>query len=445
MTTAKLQREAQRFTASHPKSLALQTEATKYLPGGSSRATSYFDPFPFFVERGEGHYVHDVDGHRYLDFMINATSLITGHADPLVTEALKGQTEKGVSFSHPTEPQVRLARLLCERIPSVDTVRFTNSGTEATLGAIRAARVFTGRHKIAKFEGGYHGAHEYVSVSVTTPAERLDPDGPTAIPEFDAMPPGVLEDVVVLPYNDLQGSEDILRRHGDELACVIMEPVASNFGYLPADTGFLNGMRDLTRELGILLVFDEVQSFRVAPGGAQERFGVSPDLTALGKVVGGGMPVGAFGGREDIMALYDPTGGHPAISHAGTFNANPMTMVAGEAVLQQLTPQVYERMDRLGEQLRAKLTAVFDELDVDARVTGIASLFGVHFASEDVVDYRSMLRGDQAMKGVLFMGLLNEGVLLSSRAAGALTTVTTEAEVDELVDATRRVVERSLK
>ena len=225
-----------------------------------------------------------------------------------------------------------------------------------------------------------------------------------------------------------------------------MEPVASNFGYLPADTGFLNGMRDLTRELGILLVFDEVQSFRVAPGGAQERFGVSPDLTALGKVVGGGMPVGAFGGREDIMAFYDPTGGHPAIPHAGTFNANPMTMVAGEAVLQQLTPEVYERMDRLGEQLRAKLTAVFDELDVeDARVTGIASLFGVHFASEDVVDYRSMLRGDQAMKGVLFMGLLNEGVLLSSRAAGALTTVTTEAEVDELVDATRRVVERAKK
>ena len=439
----KLQREIDWFVEAHPRSRAAQAEARKRLPGGSSRATSYFDPFPFFVDHGDGLYLYDVDGNRYLDFMINATSLITGHADPAVTEALHEQAGKGVSFSHPTDAQVRLAGILCDRIPSVESVRFVNSGTEATLNAIRAARAFTGKHKIAKFEGGYHGSHEYVSVSVNSPPEKLDPNGPKAIPEFPGMPPAVLEDVVVMPYNDLESCQETIARHRDELACVIMEPIMSSFGYAPARLDFLQGIRGLTEELGILLVYDEVQSFRVAPGGAQDLFGVAPDLTALGKVIGGGMPVGAFGGRADVMALYDPSEGGPVVGHAGTFNANPMTMVAGEAVLSQLTPDVYTRLSRLGAELREKLAAVFGELDVDAQVTGVASLFGVHFTAEEVVDNRSMLRGDGDMKDLLFMGLLNEDVLVQSRAAGSLATLTTEADVDTLVDAARRVVERT--
>ena len=442
MSSQKLQRETERFAADHPRSKAMQAEAENFMPGGSSRGTSYFDPFPFFVEKGAGHYLHDVDGHKYLDFMLNATTLITGHADPIVTEALQQQASLGASYSYPTQAQINLARLLCERVPSMDSVRFANSGTEATLNVIRAARVFIGRHKIAKFEGGYHGTHEYASVSVYTPADQLDPSGPTSIPEFPAMPPSVLADVVVLPFNDLAACERILAAHRDELACVLMEPVNANFGYLPAEPEFLAGMRELTSELGILLAFDEVQSFRVASGGAQELLGVVPDLTALGKIVGGGMPVGAFGGRADIMALYDPRGGHPQIGHAGTFNGNPMTMAAGEAVLKQLTPAVYERLAKLGESLRAKLRAVYDEFDVDTQITGVASLFGVHFTSEEIVDNRSMVRGDQAMRALMFMGLLNEDVLVQSKSGGALSTLTTDSEVDELVDATRRVVER---
>ena len=442
MSSQKLQREMERFAADHPRSKVMQAEAEKFMPGGSSRGTSYFDPFPFFVEKGEGHHLHDVDGHKYLDFMLNASTLITGHSDPLVTEALQQQASIGASYSNPTQAQINLARLLCERIPSMDSVRFANSGTEATLNVIRAARVFTGRHKIAKFEGGYHGTHEYASVSVYTPADQLDPDGPTSIPEFPAMPPNVLADVVVLPFNDLPACERILAAHSDELACVLMEPLNANFGYLPAKPEFLLGMRELTSELGILLAFDEVQSFRVASGGAQELFGVLPDLTALGKIVGGGLPVGAFGGRADIMVLYDPRGGHPQIGHAGTFNGNPMTMVAGEAVLKQLTPVVFERLAKLGDSLRAKLRSVYDEFDVDTQITGVASLFGVHFTSEEIVDNRSMVRGDQAMRALMFMGLLNEDVLMQSKGSGAVSTLTTDTEVDELVDATRRVVER---
>ena len=433
--------ETDQYMSATPTSRRLQDEAARYLPGGSSRGTSYFEPYPFFVDRAEGHYVYDVDANRYLDFMLNATTYVAGHAHPSVVQAVQEQAARGLSYSGPTEAQVRLAKLLCERVPSLDKVRFTNSGTEGTLNAIRAARAFTGRHKIAKFEGAYHGNHEYVSVSVNTPADGLDPDGPTAIPEWPGQPPSILEEVVVLPYNDLDGSEAVIRRHSDELACVIMEPVFSNIGYVPARPAFLQGVRDLTTELGIVLVFDEVQTFRLAPGGAQEVYGVTPDITTFGKIIGGGLPVGAWGGRDDIMALYDPETG-PVVSHSGTFNANPMTMVAGEATLQQLTPEVYRRMNSLGEMLREKLGAIFAELEVPARITGIGSFFGIHFTSGEITDYRSMLRGDQDLKKRLFAGLLNEKVLIQGRAAGSLATLTTESEIDELVDATRRVAQR---
>ena len=255
------------------------------------------------------------------------------------------------------------------------------------------------------------------------------------------MPDGVLDNVVVLPYNDLEACEAVIREHADDLACVIMEAVVSNFGYLPGDDEFLRGIRRLTEELGILLIFDEVQSFRIAPGGAQERLGVVPDMTALGKIIGGGLPVGAFGGRRDLMEQFDPRRPDP-IPHAGTFNGNPMTMVAGEATLRALTPEVYERMDALGATLRAKLQAVLDELEVQAVVTGVGSLFGISFGVDSVRDYRSKLEGDAAMSSAVFTGLLNEGVLLQEKCAGALSVLTTEAEVDALVDAVRRVVQR---
>lgn len=441
MPASQLRRETDRFIANTPKSEALQREANQYLPGGSSRGTAYFAPYPTFIDRAQGHYVYDVDGNRYLDFMINATTHILGHAHPDIVDALQRQAARGNSFSGPTEAQVRLAKLLCDRVPSLDTVRFANSGTEGTMMAIRAARAFTGRHKIAKFEGGYHGSHEYVSVSVRPPAAALHPDGTYPIPEHPAQPPSIAEDVITLPYNDLPVCERILRRHAPDLACVVMEVVSSSFGYLPARPDFLSGIRALTNELDILLIFDEVQSFRVSPGGAQEHFGVIPDMTTFGKIIGGGMPVGAWGGRRDIMALFDPSA-HAPLAHAGTFNANPMTMVAGEVVMNHLTPEVYDRMNALGDALRAKLTAVFDELDIPAQVTGIASLFGIHFTDAPIVDYRSVVRADSDMTKALFTGLLNEGILLQTGAAGALNALTREPDIDALVDAVRRVAQR---
>jgi glutamate-1-semialdehyde 2,1-aminomutase len=442
MANAALDREIERYLARTPKSRALQAEATEVLPGGSSRGTAYFAPYPFFAEGGEGHYVYDVDGNRYVDFMLNATSLILGHAHPAVVESLGAQAARGTAFSTPTVSQVRLARLLRDRIPSLDTVRFTNSGTEGTLMAIRAARAFTGRPKLAKFEGGYHGAHEHVAVSVHPPADRLDPRGPTPIAEHPGQPASVLQDVVVLPYNDLEACERLLRAHAAELACLIMEPIVSSFGYVPGRPEFLHGLRKLTEELGIVLIYDEVQSLRVAPGGAQELFGINPDLTCLGKIIGGGLPVGAFGGRRDIMALFDPTGPGARIAHAGTFNANPMTMVAGEVVMRTLTPDVYRRLAALGETVRGKLRTVFAEAGVAAQVTGVASLFGIHFTADPITSYRTVLAADETRRKTLFTGLLNEGVLLQTTCAGALGVMTTETEIEALIAAMRRVLAR---
>ncbi len=438
-----LTREIERYMARTPKSRALQRDAERVLPGGSSRGTAYFAPYPFFAEKGEGHYVQDVDGNRYLDFMLNATSLVLGHGHPSIAEALGEQAHKGTAFSTPTVAQIRLATLLCDRVPSLETIRFTNSGTEATLMAIRAAWAHTGKSKLAKFEGGYHGAHEHVAVSVKPPAAKLDPAGPTAISEYPGQPSSVGRDVVVLPYNDLAACERLLREHRDEIGCLIMEPVMSSFGYLPAEPEFLRGIRKLTEELGIVLVFDEVQSFRVAPGGAQELFGVTPDLTAFGKIIGGGMPVGAFGGRRDIMAQYDPTGSAGArIAHAGTFNANPMTLVAGEAVILALTTPVYRRLADLGEALRTKLRAALADARVPAQVTGIASLFGVHFTPRPIRNYRDVLAGDAEMTKAVFIGLLNEGILLQTTCAGSLGVMTGDAEIETLISAFAKVAAR---
>ena len=288
MPTQQHQMEIDRYTASTPRSREVLAEAAKYLPGGSTRGAQYFPPYPFVAERGEGLYLYDIDGNRYLDYVINATSLILGHAHPRVVKAIQDKADFGTAFSVPTEDQTRLAKILCERIPSLERVRFTNSGTEGTLMAIRAARAHTGRHKIAKFEGAYHGSHEYVQVSVSPKAESLDPNGTAGVAEYDGLPPSVLEDVVVLPYNDLATSERLLRENKDDISCLVMEAISSSFGYLPAEKEFLQGIRAVTEELGIILIFDEVQSLRVAPGGAQELLGVTPDMTAMGKIIGGG-------------------------------------------------------------------------------------------------------------------------------------------------------------
>ena len=444
MNVQKLQAEIDSYRMCTPMSSELQEKAARYLPGGSSRGTAYFDPYPHFVSEGKGSYIYDVDGNKYLDFMINATSLILGHAHPDISAVVKDQIDLGAAYSGPTTSQIDLAEILCSRIPSVDTIRFTNSGTEATMMAIRAARKYTDKEKIVKIEGGYHGSHEYVSVSVYTPAHKLNPAGPTAVPEYGGQPINVSNEVFVVEYNDAIGMLDILESNSDDIACVIMEPVISSFGYTPASKDYLETVRSKTRELGIVLIFDEVQSFRLSSGGAQEYFGVVPDMTALGKIIGGGLAVGAFGGKREIMDCFNPSDGGAEIAHAGTFNANPITMRAGMVVMQHLTPDVYSQINNLGEELRAKLSAVFSELNITTQITGIGSFFGIHFTENEISNYRDVITTDPTVKKAFFLGMLNEGILLNG-LSGSLNIFSTTENINELASAVRRVAIRLFK
>ncbi len=421
------------------KSLLKHKSAAKVMPGGNTRTTQWMDPYPFFVDKAKGMYIYDIDGNNYLDFMLNATTLILGHANPEIVKALSDQIEEGTVYSVPTDGQTKLADILVDRIPSMDKVRFTNSGTEATMMAIMASRSFTKKTKIAKFEGGYHGTHDHVSVSVYPKKNDLNPETHPGIPEYSFQPPSILDDVIVLPYNDIEKSKELITKFKDDLSCIIMEPIISNFGYLPLDIDFLKFIRNITEEFGIVLIFDEIQSFRVSRGGAQESFNIIPDMTTLGKIIGGGLPVGAFGGKDEIMELFDPTSKKYDIAHAGTFNGNPLTMEAGVAVMSNLTDKNFKQMNSLGEKLRDRLKSVFDEIDLPVQVTGYGSLFGINFNQNKIIDYRTFIENNSEMTKILFSYLRNNGVLLQLKNAGALNILMNDKEIDSFVDKTRDI------
>lgn len=434
--------ELARYLDMTPKSKIRWEEAAKYLPGGDSRHSIFWEPYPIFITSASGSHVVDADGVDRLDFVNTMTTLILGHAPPAVTEAVQEQIGKGVAYNAPNDHQVRLAKLLCERIPSVDLIRFTNSGTEATLNTIRAARAFTGKSRFAKIEGGYHGTHDAVAISVRiNPETAGDPLAPKAVPDSAGLAPGMEEQVTIIPLNETEAALRILEENKDDLAAVIVEPVMGSVGMVPATPEFLNMLREFTQDNGIVLIFDEVISFRVAPGGSQQYYGITPDLTSLGKIIGGGFPVGAFGGREDIMELYDPKKG-AKVSHAGTFNANPITMLAGAVTLEQLTDDVFRDLAETTDRLRQGLSDACAEMEVPAQVTGLGSLFGIHFTDQPINNYRDVASGDAQLRHQVFLGLLNEGILPATNLVGALSTENTQEEVDTFVAAFRRVMER---
>ncbi len=423
-----------------PGSRVLYEQACKVMPGGTTRTTTYFAPYPLYIERGRGCDVWDVDGTRRLDFICNYSALILGHAHPKVTAAIQAQAERGTAFAAANPVEVQLAQELCRRIPSLEMVRFTNSGTEATMFAMRLARAFTGRRKIARVEGGYHGTHDFAEVSTRPLLERAGPpDAPVAVPDSIGTPASVVAETIVLPFNNAAGVERILTRHRNEVAAVIIEPIIGAGGVIPAEPEFLRGLRRLTEDLGILLIFDEVISLRVAPGGAQELYGVRPDLTTMGKIIGGGLPVAAFGGRADIMELLDPRRPE-SMPHGGTYNGHPLGMAAGLATLRELTPEVYADLSRKGDWVRSRLRERFEAHDVAAQVTGIGSLFNVHFTSLPVRDHRATRTANQQMHRDFFLGLINNGILLAPRAMGAIPTPAGDAELEQLVDAAERVI-----
>ena len=419
------------------RSKALFEQAQRSMPGGNTRSGVHFSPFPMYLDRGEGAFVHDADGNVLLDFMNNNTALVLGHSHPVVVEAVCEQASRGTGFNRPTELEVEMAESLCGRIPSLEQVRFCNSGTEAVICALRAAKAHTGRSKIAKFEGAYHGSGEYAQISHVPPlGPALGPDDrPRSVASSPGVSEGVIGDVVVLPFNDPISCEAIIGRYAGELAALIVDPISTGAGFtLPRD-GFLARLRALTEDAGIALVFDEVISLRVRTGGAQEYYGVRPDITCMGKIIAGGLPGGAFGGRADIMAHFDPAAS-PRILQAGTFNANPLTMAAGMATLRLLDEDALRRLEGLTLRLEGALNDLFREKGVAAVCTSIGSLFRIHFLPQRPTNYRESASEDGLMQQWLFFWLLSEGIHLSQ--GGALSLPMGEDHVDRLVNSVRR-------
>jgi glutamate-1-semialdehyde 2,1-aminomutase len=435
--------EEERYRRRTPASERCYLDARRYLPGGDSRSPLFYPPYPAVMQRGEGCRLFDLDGNELLDFTGNHSALAVGYGHPHVLAAVRRQLELGTCFPGPTEPQVRLARMLCERIGSVDLVRFTSSGTEAAANVIRAARAFTGRAKVAKVEGGYHGTSDDGLVSThPTAAEAGDRSRPRSQPSSLGLAPGTLENVVVIPFNDGAAAAQVIEAESPRLAAVLVEPVLGSAGMIPAERSYLETLREVTRRLGILLVFDEVVSFRVAYGGAEEHFGVVPDLTILGKVIGGGFPLGAFGGRLDVMALFDPSGGRPKLPHPGSLNANPVSLAAGIATLEILTREAIDVINRRGEWLRARMRQAFAEAGIAAEITGLGSLFGIHLTRHPVRDFRDTLETDAGLRHRIFLGLHNEGVLIDPRGVGTISTALGRGELDRFIEALRAVLAR---
>ena len=442
MTDAKT--ELDRYLEMTPLSRAKWEEARGYMPGGDSRNSIFWKPYPIFITEASGSRVMDADGVQRVDFINTMTTMILGHGPAPVVEAVRRQLDHGFGYNAPNEKQVELARILCERIPSFDLVRFTNSGTEATLNPLRAARAFTGRTRFAKVEGGYHGTHDGVTVSVRVdPSIAGEADSPVPVAASAGLAPGVTEQVVVAPFNDTATARRILEENAKDLAAVIIEPVMGSVGMVPALPEYLAMLRDFCTANGSILIFDEVISYRVAPGGSQEYYGITPDMTALGKIIGGGLPVGAFGGRRDIMDLYDPTNG-PKVSHAGTFNANPLTMLAGAVTMEQLTPEVYRALAEMTEALKQGIRDVCGEMEVPVQVTGLGSLFGIHFTDREILNYRDIAGCDYDLRDRMFLGLLNEGILMASNLVGSLSTAIREEDVDEFLAAFRTALARNI-
>ena len=428
----------ERYRVGSPRSEAAFEQARAVMPGGVKGAY-FYKPYPLTIERGEGCYLYDLDGRKLVDFNNHHTAQILGHNHPAVVAAVQAQVSRGIALSAPAGVETGLAEEMCRRVKSVEKIRFCNSGTEATLHAIRLARGVSGRTKIAKFEGGYHGSHDVVEVSVAPPLDKAGPaSAPRSVSTAGGASPNAAGEVVVLPYNDENAAERLLARHRRELACVIFDPRA---GILSQRAEFAQFVCDMARRNNVLSIFDEIVGFRVGTGGLQERYGITPDLTTYGKVIGGGFPVGAFGGRADLMDRFDSSQGPTGFFQSGTFSGHPVVMAAGLATLEQLTPDVFVHLDRLGERLRDGLNRLFADRNVDATAVGVGSLFSIHFSGETMVNYRHLARTDKAAAHRLLLGLIEQGYFLGNGLLmNAVSAPMDEGHVDGLIAAVGRAI-----
>ncbi|EAD5691626.1 TPA: glutamate-1-semialdehyde 2,1-aminomutase [Listeria monocytogenes] len=407
-------------------------EAKKVLPGGVNspvRAFNSVDASPVFMDHGKGAYITDVDGNEYIDYVLSWGPLILGHADPAVVNAITKAALKGTSFGTPTEIETELAKLVIERVPSIEIVRMVSSGTEATMSAIRLARGYTKREKILKFEGSYHGHGDSLLIKAGSGVATL------GLPDSPGVTKGLAADTITVPYNDIEGAELAFQKYGEEIAAVIVEPVAGNMGVVPPIDGFLEGLRELTTKFGSLLIFDEVMTgFRVDYYSAQGYYVVTPDLTCLGKVIGGGLPVGAYGGKKEIMEQIAPAG---SIYQAGTLSGNPLAMNAGFETVRQLTPQHYDVFRTLIKRMEEGLTEISARRQVPFSINKAGSMFGFFFTDQKVINFDTAKTSNLEFFRNYYREMLGQGIFLPpSQFEGVfISTMHTEKEIDKTLEA----------
>jgi glutamate-1-semialdehyde 2,1-aminomutase len=420
---------------SYERSKAAYEEAVRLLPGGVNspvRAFKSVKMTPIFMARGKGSKIYDIDGNEYIDYVLSWGPLILGHANPRVVEALKKVTENGTSFGAPTLIENELAKLVIERVQSIEIVRMVNSGTEATMSAIRLARGYTGRNKIVKFEGSYHGHGDSLLIKAGSGVATL------GLPDSPGVPEAVAQNTITVPYNDLESVRYAFERFGEDIAAVIVEPVAGNMGVVPPVPGFLQGLRDITKQYGALLIFDEVMTgFRVDYHCAQGYFGIEPDLTCLGKVIGGGLPVGAYGGKAEIMEKVAPSG---PVYQAGTLSGNPLAMTAGYETLIQLTPETYDEFRKKADRLEKGLREAAEKYEIPHTINRAGSMIGFFFTNEEVTNYEKAKTSNLEMFATYYREMAEQGIFLPpSQFEGLfLSTEHTDEDIEKTIAAAER-------
>jgi glutamate-1-semialdehyde 2,1-aminomutase len=416
------------------ESKRLFAHAKNFIPGGVNSPVRAFRAVggePIFIQKADGAYLYDEDGNSYIELINSWGPMILGHNHPMIREAVIKAMENGTSFGAPTAREVEIAELIVSMVPSVEKVRMVNSGTEATMSAIRVARGFTGRDKFIKMEGHYHGHGDSFLISAGSGAITMgNPDSP-------GVTVGTAKDTLLAPYNDLEAIETLVAANKGEIAALILEPVPGNMGLCLPKPGYLQGLRDICTREGIVLIFDEVMTgFRLAKGGAQELFGVTPDMTTLGKIIGGGMPVGAYGGKKEIMEFVSPAG---PVYQAGTLSGNPIAMAAGLTMLNYLNthPEVYSRLNEIGNQLASGITTINHRLGHDFTLNQLGSMYSLFFTEESVVDFETAKKSDTALFGKYFQGMLKRGVYLAPSQFESLflSTALTDGLIGQILQA----------
>jgi glutamate-1-semialdehyde 2,1-aminomutase len=422
------------------RSAELYERARKALPGGVSRNAVLRDPHPLYVDHAYGCRIVDIEGVTRIDFANNMASLIHGHADPDMIEAVQAQLAKGTAFNMGTEAEIEYAEYLLSRSEGFEQLRFVNSGTEALMVAIKATRAFTDRPMIAKAEGAYHGGYDYVEVSQTPHPDRWGEAGrPSRVPLVSGTPASAINDVVVFPFNDTERAIALLDEHVDELACIVLDLMPHRVGLNAAEPEFVRAIHAWAKKNGVLLVIDEVITFRSEYGGLQQQYGIHADLTALGKMIGGGFPIGAITGRREVMDVLNPKSSRYLFPHSGTFSANPIAMVAGLTAMKKFEHQAIDRLNQLTERARTGLRKVIEETGVDASVTGTGSMFRVHLKAQAPRNYRDAYLDAEETKRLkrLLDTVFAQGFVMIYSCSGTLSTPMIESDIDSMVDAFR--------